>query len=233
MTTGTRGARLPSRRARLGDWALASSASMNGAMGELDDHAARCARATGDARETSAAHGLTEDGGWIDYIEAEAAFATGDWRAGPGDRRARARSRRGEQLSAPDGSHACMLLIPIAGVRGDRAVLERAADVVPLIGGQVRVSRFALLAHHPCRAGPRAGGARTVAGGTCRRWSRASRRSTIRAAGHRGAAALDRVFRSWLESGEIDGAGRALDAMDGRAAAPEQRVVPGHWARTS
>jgi hypothetical protein len=154
---------------------------------------------------------MTEDGGWINYVEAEAAFVRGDW-----DHAADVGSRVCDLGEANNYLRLTVrtihVLVPIGAVRGDVALLERAANWYRSLEGKFefpdspysRVMRAAqdveLAAHGLWPAyvpdpEERIASFDDPSGGPS--WC----------------AALDRVFRSWMDSGEIDGAGRALDHM--------------------
>jgi hypothetical protein len=203
--------------ARLGDWARVVSATTNAVVSQLDDHARDTFEPIEQARQTALAHGLTEDAGWNDYLAAEAAFVTGDWEL------ARASVLRAMDLGEANAYlrltvRTIHVMVPIAGVRGDRATLERAARWYRSLEGKfefpdspysrvMRVAQDLELAAHSLwttyvpEIEPRLAAFSDDPSGPS--WS----------------AALDRVFRAWLEAGEVEGAGRALagltDAMPG------------------
>ena len=198
--------------ARMGSWESAISAKVNGAMMLLDDHAGSVFAPAAEARELAAAHGMVEHAGWADYLEAEAAFISGDW-----DRAVAAGTRAmdlGEQNAYRRlNVRIVHVMVPIAAVRGDRAMLERAAAFYASIEGKfqfpdspyARVVRAAqdlelattgLAPYDLPEVEPRIVAFEDEpAGGS---WS----------------AALDRVFRAWIEAANLDGAARAVAAME-------------------
>ena len=79
-----------------------------------------------DAQDISRAHGLTEMLGWNGYYRVEAGLASGDWEA------ALEAGLAAIELGEQNAHHRVVIrtwfgLVPIAGARGDRALLERAA----------------------------------------------------------------------------------------------------------
>lgn len=195
------------------DWSMAATAATNAAMAQLDDHASEVPAQLARARETAAAHGLTEDAGWIDYVLTEAAFVSGDW-----DRALEI----GTAVLDVAVANAYLrlhvrtlhVLVPIAAVRGRTDILERAADWYAGLEGKlelpdspyariVRVAQDIELAAHGLRPSyvpevePRIASFDDPSGPS---WS----------------AALDRVVRAWLEAGQSDGARRALEHMAGQ-----------------
>ena len=95
--------RLEEMALRVGDWKEAVGAATNATMYLLDDQASEAFDPIETARQTALAHGLTEESGWLDYQEAEAAFATGDWESRAACRPARGGPGRGQCLPAHDG----------------------------------------------------------------------------------------------------------------------------------
>ncbi len=191
----------------LGDWATVVSATRSAAVATLDDSAAEVFEPIGRARQIAIAHGLTEDVGWAEYIECEAAFISGDWD------RAMTVGLRTIDLGEANAYlrltvRTLHVLVPIASVRGDQQTLERAANWYRSLEGKfefpdspyariVRVAQDLDLAAAGLRpqyvpdVESRVASFDSSGGGS---WS----------------AALDRVLRSWVEAGELDGADRAL-----------------------
>jgi hypothetical protein len=195
-----------------GDHGVEVSASLNAAGMLGDDHAAETFDLLAHARELALAYGLTDDVGWTYMFEAEAAFVTGDWD------RAVAAGKRSMDIGESNAYlrltvRNIHVMVPIAAVRGDMAMLDRAASFYRSLEGKfefpdspysrvIRVAQDLELA----AAGlwppylpdvePRLVSFQDEPTGGA--WS----------------AALDRVLRAWLESGELEGAGRALDAME-------------------
>jgi tetratricopeptide (TPR) repeat protein len=195
----------------LGDWALTVRATISGAMHDLDDHADEVPVALEIARELAAAHGLTDDGGWVDYVECEARFVRGEW-----DRAVEIGQR---VLDLGEANNYLRLtvrtlhvLIPIARVRGDTGLLQRAGSWYGSLEGKfefpdspyariVRAAQDLDLGDY----GPTPAYVPDVS----------SRIASFEDSGNPSwSAALDRVFRSWMENGDIDGAQPALDKLD-------------------
>jgi hypothetical protein len=196
---------------RLGDWARVISATTNEVVFQLDDHARDMFDLIEEARQTALAHGLTENAGWNDYLAAEAAFVTGDWE------RALASGLRAIDVGEANAYlrltvRTIHVVVPISSVRGDRATLERVGRWYRSIEDKFefpdspysRVVRPAqdlelaangLWPAYVPEVGPRIASFRDDPSGPS--WS----------------AALDRVFRAWLEAGEVEGAGRALATL--------------------
>ena len=206
---------------KLGDWSTAVSASISAAMSLLDEDPVGVYAAAERARQAAMAHGRTESVGWADYTEAEAAFGSGEWQ------RALDAGRRAVDIGEANAYlrltvRTWHVLIPIAAVRGERDVLERAARWYAELEGKFefpdspysRVIRAAqdielaaagLWAPYVPEVEPRIISFAEEPGGPS--W----------------AAALDRVFRAWIEARDLDGAGRALSAMT--AALPRYPTV--------
>ena len=111
---------------RIGDWPTAVSASMSVIGCVLDDFASTTFGPIEECRELALAHGLNDDASWTHYFEAEAAFVSGDWsRAIEAGNRAINVGETNAYLRVT--VRTLHVLIPIAAVRGDRAILERAA----------------------------------------------------------------------------------------------------------
>jgi hypothetical protein len=204
---------------RLGDWSTVVSATTNRIWALIDDHAAQAYAPIEEARQTALAHGLTEDAGWTFYQEAEAAFVHGDW-----DRAMEAGLRAVDMGEANAYLRLTVrtlhVLIPIASVRGERSVLERAASWYRSLEGKfefpdspyARIIREAqnleLAAHGLWQAEvpevePRIASFEGASGPS---WS----------------AALDRVLRAWVEAGQLDGAERALERLAATLASAAQ-----------
>jgi class 3 adenylate cyclase/tetratricopeptide (TPR) repeat protein len=195
-----------------GDWAGAIGATINAVMGDLDDHAPSTYAPIAEARALAVARGRTEDAGWTNYVEAEAAFISGDWE------RAMAAGSTAMDIGEQNAYRRLTVrtvhvVVPVAAVRGDRGTLERAAAFYASLIGKFefpdspysRVIRTAqdlelaaagLVPAYVPEVEPRLVSFADDPGGGS--WS----------------AALDRVFRSWIEAGELDGAARALAALE-------------------
>ena len=195
-----------------GDRGVEVSASINAAGMLGDDHAGETFDLLARARELALAYGRTDDVGWTYMFEAESAFVTGDWD------RAVAAGKRSMDIGESNAYlrltvRNIHVMVPIAAVRGDMTMLERAASFYRSLEGKfefpdspysrvIRVAQDLELA----AAGlwppylpdvePRLVSFQDEPTGGA--WS----------------AALDRVLRAWLESGELEGAGRALDVME-------------------
>ncbi len=196
---------------RLGEWGTAIAASINAASWRLDEHPEEVFDLVESARQTAVAHGRTEDVGWTNYLEAEAGFVSSDWD------RATAAGRRAMDLGEANAYlrltvRTIHVMVPIAAARGDRGMLERAARFYESLVGKfefpdspysrvIRTAQDVELAAAGLRepfvpeVEPRLVSFEDDPSGPS--WS----------------AALDRVFRSWIEAGEVDGATRALDGM--------------------
>ena len=193
-----------------GDWPAAVAATRLSAMSKLDDEAAEAFALVDRAREIATGRGFTEDLGWLNYLESEAAFITGDW-----DRAVAAGTRAMDMGEANAYRRLTVrtihVMVPIAAARGNREMLERVARwYASLQPSQFPDSAYArivrpaqdlelaavgLIPSFVPEVEPRIQSFADEPGGPS--WS----------------AALDRVFRSWIETGEIDGAGKALDTM--------------------
>jgi class 3 adenylate cyclase len=198
---------------RVGNWKEAIGAATNAIMFTLDDRAAGTFEPIESARQTAVAHGLTEETGWLDYLEAEGAFVSGDWT------RARQVGLRAVDLGEANAYlrmtvRTWHLLIPIAGVTGDRDILARAARWYKSLEGKfefpdspysrviraaqdLELARAGLWPAYVPEVEPRIASFDDDPSGPS--WS----------------AALDRILRAWIEAGELDGAGRALAATAG------------------
>jgi hypothetical protein len=191
----------------LGEWSTVVSASTNQIWALIDDRAGEAYAPIEETRHLALAHGLTEDAGWTLYQEAETAFVDGDWE------RALAVGLRAVDLGEANAYlrltvRTLHVLIPIASVRGDRQVLQRAASWYGALEGGfefpaspysriIRTAQNLELAAHGLwppevpEVEPRIASFDNASGPS---WS----------------AALDRVLRAWVEAGELDGADRAL-----------------------
>jgi tetratricopeptide (TPR) repeat protein len=211
-----------------GDWREAVGASTSAIMYLLDDRAVESFAPIERTRETAASHGLTEETGWLDYLAAEAAFVSGDW--------ARAREVGGRAIEVGQANaylrmtvRTWHVLIPIAGATGDRATLDEAARWYRSLEGKFefpdspysRVIRVAqdlemaaagLWPELVPEVEPRIASYNDDPSGPS--WS----------------AALDRVFRAWLEAGDLDGAARAFAALDEAVARMGSVTNLGHGA---
>ena len=196
---------------RLGNAAIAVSASMNAVGAALDDEPRNVRGPLAKARDIAIAHSLTEDLGWIDFVEAEEAFVAGDW--------TRALALGVAAMDVGEANDYLRLtvrvihvLVPIGAARGDRDLLKRAARWYAGLEG-----RFAFPDSPYARVVRPAQDLELAAYGL---WPAAVPVVEPRLASFAGdpsgpswSAALDRVLRAWVEAGELDGAGRALDGM--------------------
>jgi class 3 adenylate cyclase len=201
--------RLAEMAAAVGDWATAISAITNVGMSLLDDHASDVFARADRARDMALARGRAEDAGWSDYLSAEAAFVLGTWDL------ACEFGLRAVDLGEANAYRRLTVrtwhvLVPIATVRGDRALLERAAKWYAALSlpfpdsPYARVMRPAqdlafaeagLIPAFSLAVEPRLVSYQEPPDNPS--WS----------------AAVDRVFRSWLEAGDVDGAARIMAAM--------------------
>jgi class 3 adenylate cyclase len=191
------------------DLEAAISAATNAVMSKLDDYAADVLPRTARVHELAEARGVYEDVGWSDYLAAEATFVLGNWD------RALELGRRTIDLGISNAYRRLTVrtwhvLVPIALVRGDIELLRRAADWYAALSGPFPDSPYARVMRPAqdlafAEAGlvpaftldiePRIASYQEEPGGPS--WT----------------AAADRVFRSWLETGDVDGAARILGAM--------------------
>jgi class 3 adenylate cyclase len=187
----------------------AISAASNAIMSSLDDHADEVFGRTARVLETAEARGLNEDVGWASYLTGEAAFVQGDW-----DRAVEV-CLRAVGLGEANAYRRLTVrtwhvLVPIATVRGDLQLLERAARWYDSLSGPFPDSPYARVMRPAqdlafAEAGlippvvldiePRIPSYQDEPGGPS--WT----------------AAADLVFRKWLEAGNVDGAGLILDGM--------------------
>ena len=192
----------------VGDWRAAIGVAINSIMGRLDDHAREVVGDMARAREMAVAHGLVEDVGWTAYFESEAWFVAGEWD------RAIAAGMQAIDIGEANAYHrltvrAVHVAAAIASVRGTRALVERAQRFYESLEGlfefpdspyarimraasDLEIAEAGLIDPFVPEIEPRIVAFEDEPGGGS--W----------------AAAIDRVFRSWLEAGELDGAGRAL-----------------------
>jgi class 3 adenylate cyclase len=188
---------------------LVQVAISNGSMDLLNDRASEVFERVDRVREIAVAHAELEGGGWADYLAAEAALVTGDWD------RAVEFGRRAVDLGIANAYRRLTVrtwhvLVPIASVRGDIDVLRQAADWYAAFAGQFPDSPYSRVMRPAqdltfAEAGlgppvtldvePRIPSYQDEPGGPS--WT----------------AAADRVFRSWLDAGNLEGATRILDAM--------------------
>jgi class 3 adenylate cyclase/tetratricopeptide (TPR) repeat protein len=197
--------------ARLGRWSSAVTATIMAAARSVDDHASEVFGPIEQARELARAHGLVEDASWTDYLEAEAAFVSGDW-----DRAVRA-GIRAMELAEQNAYRrlnvrTIHVMVPIAVICGDRATLIRAANFYGSL-----VGRFEFPDSPYSRVIRSAQDLELAAVGLIPLFTLDAESRIVsfqeEPGGGSWSAALDRVFRHWIESGDIDGAGRALAAM--------------------
>jgi hypothetical protein len=196
----------------VGSWREAIAASMASTGDLIDDRALEAYVPIAHGRDAAVSHGFTEEVGWFDYLAAEAAFASGEWdQAMTVGGRAVALGEANAYLRLT--VRVWHILVPIAAARGDRATVDHAARWYGALEGKfefpdspyARVVRaaqdlemadFGLWPAQVPEVEPRIASFGDDPSGPS--WS----------------AALDRVFRAWVEAGELDGAGRALAALD-------------------
>ena len=193
----------------VGDWTAATAAISNAASLLLDDHASEVPSRLVRARALATAHARVEEGGWLDYVETEAAFVAGEWD--------HARELGLGVVSLGEANayrrltvRTWHVLVPIATARGDRQLLKRASDWYNTLSGPFPDSPYARVMRPAqdlafAEAGlidpitldvePRIASYQEELGGPS--WT----------------AAADRVFRSWIDEGELDGAARIISAM--------------------
>ncbi len=196
---------------RLGRVDTAITAQTNRSLPLIDDHAADAIAAAAETRELALSHGRREAAGWCDYQESEAAFVLGDW-----DRAIRAGARA---MDAGEANAYLRLtvrtvhvMVPIASVRGERSILERAAVFYAGL-----VGKFEFPDSPYSRVVRPAQDLELAAAGLMPPFDLEVEPRLVAFEGEPGGAswtaALDRVFRAWLAAGEIDGAARALAVM--------------------
>jgi len=196
---------------RVSDWATALQAIENIAGTFIDDEAAKAFAPLLRGRDVAMAHGYTEDIGWTHYLESEAAFVSGDWQ------RALAAGLNAIDLGEANAYlrltvRTLHVLIPIATVRGDRQIIERAArwygkldlSVFPdspyarivRAAQDLDIAAAGLGPAYVPEVEPRLASFRDEPGGPSF------------------AAAIDRVLRAWLDAEDVDGAARAVAEME-------------------
>ncbi len=197
--------------AEAGDWITFVNSTINSTGSVIDDRASEVLGPLDRAREVAVARGMTDDVGWTYYNAAEAHLVTGDWDS------AIDAGLRAIELGVANAYFRMTVrtwhvLIPIAAVRGDRAILERAAQWYRSLEGKfefpdspysrviraaqdVELAAAGLWEIYVPDVQPRLVSFAMDPGGPS--WS----------------AALDRVFRCWIDAGDIDGAQQALAAM--------------------
>ena len=196
---------------RLGDARMAVGASINAAFTMVDDAPRGSFDALEQVRDLAVAHGLTEDTGWISFLQAEERFAAGKW--DDAVRLGKAAMDLGEanaylRLTV----RTIHVMVPIAAARGDLVLLERCQRWYAGLEGKFEFpdSPYARIVR-PAQdleladAGLRPGYVPDVAGRIAS--------FTDDAAGPSWSAALDRVLRCWVENGLLDAAEEALEAM--------------------
>jgi class 3 adenylate cyclase/tetratricopeptide (TPR) repeat protein len=206
---------------QLGQRRMAVGAAVNAAMGELDDAPRNVVGPLEIAREIATAYGLTEDTGWITYLEAEEAFVSGDWD------RALELGRSAIDLGIANNYlrltvRTVHVVVPIASVRADLDTLARCQDWYASLEGKfefpdspysriIRAAQDLELADAGLRPSYTPDPATRV-------------ESFVEdPSGPSWTSALDRVVRSWVDAGELDGAENALDTM---GAAVDRAVAP-------
>lgn len=196
---------------RLGDWPTAVSAAMSVIGGLLDDQGSTTFKAIEECRQLAQAHGLNDDVCWTHYFEAEAAFVSGDWeRAIEAGLRAVELGEANAYLRAT--VRTLHVLIPIAAVRGDRSILEHGARWYASLEGNFVFpdSPYAQIVR------PAQDLELAAAGLTQPYIPDVETRIAsfqLEPGGPSWSSAVDRVFRAWLDAGELDGAEMALAAM--------------------
>ena len=192
-----------------GDWERATAAVSNVGMTLLDDHAASVFEHSGKARDIAVAHGRREDAGWSDYLDSEAAFVSGDWDLAMevGGRAVEVGIANAYRRLTVRTWH---VLVPIALVRGDRALIQRAADWYDALTGQFPDSPYARVMR------PAQDLAFAEAGIKPAPTLEVEPRIVSyedEPTGPSWTSAADMVFRNWLANGEVDGAARIFAAM--------------------
>jgi hypothetical protein len=194
---------------------IATESLITAGMQFIDDAPREVGEALGKARDLTIAYGLTELSAWVLYSEAEAFFAGGSWDL------ALERAMNAVDIAQANDylrvAVRCIhIAVPMAAARDDRLVLERAASWYSALEGRfefpdspyARVIRPAQdleladaglwPAYVPSVDSCLAGFASDPSGPS---WC----------------AALDRVTRSWIDSGEVEGAALAVDGMESAA----------------
>ena len=195
----------------VGDWPAAIAAMINGAKFLVDADAGSVYAAAERARQAAMAHGRTEDGGWADYVETEAAFASGEWD------RAVTVGTRAINLGEANAYlrltvRTWHVLIPISAVRGNQALLQRAARWYADLEGKIELpdSPYARIMEPAQRL-------ELAAAGLVEPFTPDVEPRIAAFAAEPGGpsycAALDRLLRAWLDAGELDGATRAMAAL--------------------
>jgi class 3 adenylate cyclase len=195
-----------------GDVTAAISATTNAAMYTLDDAPRQATATLEPVRELAIAHGLTEDISWIDYLEAEEAFASGDW-----DLALQLGSKVMDVGIANDYLRLTVrtihVLVPIAFVRGEIEVLRRCQDWYA--GLEVKAFAFP---DSPYARIVRPAQDLDLAAAGLRAGYLPDPELTIPsfsddASGPSWNSALDRIVRAWVDAGELTAVDRALDTM--------------------
>lgn len=209
-------AEIARRAADLGYWGPAITATMNVALSSLHERPVDIPTLLLPAREMAAAHGALDDVAWTWYFESEAEFMTGDWDSAVNA--GRTAMDIGEANAYRRVTvRAIHVMVPIASARGDREMLERAAAFYRSLTGKfefpdspysrivrpaqdIELAAAGLWQPYVPDVEPRLGALRDIADDPS--WL----------------AAVDCIFRTWLDAGRVEDAGRAVAAMDkGRA----------------
>jgi hypothetical protein len=196
----------------LGESRIATESLITAGMQHIDDAPRDVGEPLEKARDLTIAYGLTELGAWVLYSEAEAFFAGGSWDLAL--ERAMAAIDLAQANDYLRVAVRCIhVVVPIAAARNDRTVLERAATWYRALEGRfefpdspyARVIRPAqdleladagLWPTYVPSVDSCLAGFATEPGGPS--WC----------------AALDRVTRSWIDTGEVKGAKSAVDGME-------------------
>ena len=201
--------RIEQMATKLGDWPTAMAAMSNAASMLVDEHASEVFPHVDRVREMAHALGRLEDAGWADYLGSEAGFVSGEWD------RAYELGLRAVDLGEKYAYRRLTVrtyhvLVPIATVRGDPALLKRASDWYATLSGPLPNSPYArlmrpaqdlsfaeagLIPRVTLEVEPRISSYQEEPGGGS--WT----------------AAADKVFSSWLSDGSVEGAAQILEAM--------------------
>ena len=108
----------------LGDWAIVVRATVNAAGYAIDVRPAEVSTMLAPVRAVAEANGLTEPLGWVGYTDCEASLASGDWPHGLETGLA-ALELAEERAFHRVAVRTISALLPMAGGRGDEAVVRR------------------------------------------------------------------------------------------------------------
>jgi class 3 adenylate cyclase/tetratricopeptide (TPR) repeat protein len=194
----------------LGDWSRAVKAMRMHASWKVDDEPELVWPIAERAEEIARRRGQEEDLAWLDYIRAEAGFASGEWQ------RAMEAGRRAVAIGESNAYHRVVVrtwhvLLPIAEARAERALIEHAFAWYESRRGTFPDSPYARIVEgaaelHFMQAGlkpyqmpavePRLASFASALGGPS--WI----------------SAIETVIVSWLAGGELAGVRAALERMD-------------------